>query len=87
MKIEFNTEKNEENKASRGLDFADVVFLDWENALVVKDNRFDYGETRYSALVMGERLYAVAFTYRNNAMRVISFRKANKREERRYNER
>jgi uncharacterized DUF497 family protein len=87
MQIEFDPKKNAANKAKHGLDFADIVLLDWENALIWTDDREDYGECRYAALAMNDRLYSVAFTVRDDVFRVISFRKANKREERRYDER
>ena len=43
------------------------------------------GEERYFALVpMSGRLYAVCYCVRGGARRIISFRKANKREEQGY---
>lgn len=46
------------------------------------DDRKDYGETRYRALgFMEERLHALVFTETQVGIRVISFRKANQREE------
>jgi uncharacterized protein len=87
VKIEFDPAKNAENIAKHGLSFDDVVMLDWDNALVIEDARFDYNETRYMALAANGRVYSVAFTLRGDVMRVISFRKANKREERKYHER
>ena len=87
MKIEFDPNKNVSNIAKHGLDFADVVLLDWGHAYVKADTR-QYDEPRYIALAMlDQRLYVVCFTWRNHVMRVISFRKANKREEERYDER
>src|SRR5208283_3836392 len=47
--------------------------------------RADYGENRFVALVpMSGRLYAVCTCIRGDEGRIISFRKANKREERAY---
>jgi len=55
--------------------------FEWEGALVLEDNRKDYGETRYCALgYIDLRLYHIVVTYRNDIIRVISLRKANKRE-------
>lgn len=49
------------------------------------DDRKDYGETRYRALgLLEERLHALIFTETQVGIRVISFRKANQREERLY---
>ncbi|MFM2328769.1 MAG: hypothetical protein RLZZ494_872 [Pseudomonadota bacterium] len=49
------------------------------------DTRRDYGEPRQSALVlMGVRLFFVAFVDRPEGRRIISLRKANSREVNRY---
>ncbi len=51
------------------------------------DDRKDYGETRYRAIgFLEERLHALVFTETQVGIRVISFRKANQREERLYEE-
>ncbi|WP_258076161.1 BrnT family toxin [Methylobacter tundripaludum] len=45
------------------------------------DNRRDYGEIRHRALgFLDHRLYALVFVEIVGGIRVISFRKANKRE-------
>lgn len=55
--------------------------LDWEAALVWIDERFEYGETRMIALApKTETLYYVAFVDRGNVRRIISLRRANRRE-------
>jgi hypothetical protein len=49
------------------------------------DTRRDYGETRYIALGhIGDRVHSLVFTPRGDALHVISLRKANRREVRRY---
>jgi uncharacterized DUF497 family protein len=64
-----------------GASLADAIHLDWSSMLIVTDTRRDYGEDRYQGFgVIGSRLYFVAFTPRDDTMRVISFRKANNRE-------
>ncbi|WP_248094823.1 BrnT family toxin [Pseudomonas fragi] len=81
MRITFNPAKNARNIAERGLAFTQVLDFEWSAALIVKDERFDYGESRYQALgFIGGRLHVVVFTPRDDAVHVISFRKANKRE-------
>ena len=53
--------------------------------LIMEDVRKDYGETRLQVLaLMDGRLYAAAVTPRGEDLRVISFRKANRREVIRY---
>ncbi len=89
MDIEFDPEKNRKNIAWRGLSFDDVPLLDWDNALLWKDTRKEYGELRYCALALmadEDKLYAVTFTLRGNIIRVISFRRANERERRSYDD-
>ena len=83
----FDPAKAASNKALHGVDFADARDFDWETALVVEDVRRDYGEKRYVALGMiGERMHVMVFSPRGGAVRLISLRKANKREVKRYDE-
>ena len=59
--------------------------LDWEAALVWVDERFDYSETRMMALApKTEILYYVAFVDRGEVRRIISLRRANRREVKHY---
>jgi len=85
-KISFDQAKNAANIRERGLPFSLVQDeFDWATAQVIEDIRRDYGERRYRALgFIGARLHAVVYTPRANGMHVISLRKANRREERRY---
>lgn len=73
VKIEFDPKKNTTNKTKHGLCFKDIHHLDWDTALVIEDERFDYGEVRYRAFVcdMDGIPYSVAFTLRQNAMRIL----------------
>ena len=85
MEITYGPTKEAANQAKHSLSLAVAKELEWETALVWTDGRKDYGETRQSALVLrGERLYFVAFVDRADGRRVISLRKANAREVRRY---
>jgi len=85
MKITFDPAKNEQNIADRGISFEMADCFDWAGALVVKDERTDYGEGRYQALGLIEgRLHMLVFTPRADGIRVISLRKANNREASRY---
>ena len=84
--ISFDHAKNEANIRERGLSFSLVKDeFDWASAQVIEDRRRDYGERRYRALgFIGTRLHAVVYTPRATGMHVISLRKANNREVRRY---
>jgi uncharacterized DUF497 family protein len=85
MEIEFDPEKNRRNIQERGIDFEQAQAFDWDTALVWPDTRQDYGEDRFIALgQIGERLHSLVFTVRSDAVRVISLRKANRREDRLY---
>ena len=81
MKITYGPIKNQRNIAKRGLSFDRVVDLDWSDPLITMDNRQDYGETRFIAqMKLDGRLHIVVFTEVTDGLRIISFRKANKRE-------
>lgn len=87
MRITFDRVKNDRNIATRGLPFDLVPALEWDTAVIWEDTRMDYGERRLRVLAfLGERLHAAVVTRRGDAMHVISFRKANQREVRRYGE-
>ena len=81
MRIEFDPAKDAANQAKHGVSLSMAVDLDWEAALVWVDERFEYGETRTIALApKTEVLYYVAFVNRGEVRRVISLRRANRRE-------
>jgi len=85
MDISFDPEKSARNEAERGLPFSMVEDFIWDTALVATDERFDYGEDRWIALgCIGARLFVLVFTETKDGIRVISFRKANAREAKRY---
>lgn len=85
MRISYDPAKNEQNIRSRGLSFDSAADFDFEGALYAVDERRDYGETRYIAIAMlGVRLHVLCFAETADGIRVISFRKANAREVKRY---
>jgi uncharacterized DUF497 family protein len=62
-----------------------VENFDWSSSFIVEDVRKDYGERRFQALgFIDDLLYMVVFTPRNNVVHVISFRRANNRERKKY---
>jgi uncharacterized DUF497 family protein len=86
MEFEWSPGKRERTLAERGVDFAAVLvgFSD-PNRKIMKDFRQDYGEARFNMLAScGGRIYHVTFTMRGSVTRIISARKANQRERRRY---
>lgn len=85
MRIEFDPVKDLANQAKHGVPLAMAAELDWDAALVWIDDRFDYGETRMIALApKTETLYYVAFVDRGEVRRLISLRRANRREVKHY---
>ena len=86
MQFEWDSDKAAANVSRHGVSFelAMLVFLD-DGRLIKLDERFDYGEERL--ITMGHvdnRLHVVVYTQANDTIRIISARKANKREQRRY---
>jgi uncharacterized DUF497 family protein len=85
MQYEWDENKRRQNVEKHGIDFADVVFFDWQSALELEDDRNDYGETRIKAFgLLYSRLAILVYTRRSGIIRLISLRKANKREEAAY---
>ena len=85
MRITYDPAKNERNIRNRGLSFDSAAQFDFEGTLYAVDERQDYGEMRYIAMgMLGVRLHVLCFAETADGIRVISFRKANAREVRRY---
>ncbi len=85
IELEWDSAKSLSCYRERGFDFlyAAGVFLDPERVDAV-DDRYDYGEER--RIVYGKidgRLYVVVYTLRGTGHRIISARRANRRDERR----
>lgn len=61
--------------------------MDMATARILADDRFDFGEAREIVIGrIGGRLHVAAITRRASVIRVISLRKANKREVQGYEE-
>jgi uncharacterized protein len=85
VSISYDPDKNEKNIAERGISFEQATEFEWSSALIVEDTRNDYGESRFQALgFIGKRLHVLVFTPRAGQVQVISLRKANRREVKRY---
>ena len=84
--IEFDPEKEAESE--HGLLFKLAAELFDGKFVEEEDHRFDYGEQRFKATgpvaALGGRFCVAIFTWRGERRRVISFRKANDREIKRY---
>jgi uncharacterized DUF497 family protein len=88
MDFEWDKAKSDLCRISRNFDFAYVIsiFVD-PNLLIEKDQRWDYGEERFRAIgFLESRVFVVIYTKRPMVIRIISARRANRREVRRYEE-
>lgn len=86
MNYEWDDRKRTGNLEKHGLDFIDAHEL-WSQPMVIaEDHRYSYGEHRFIALgLLKNRVVVCAYTNRwNETVRVISFRKANSREAKQY---
>ena len=87
LEFEWHAAKAEANFRTHGVAFelAKTVFKD-PCAVEFLDDRRDYGEERFVIIGMAERrvLLFVAFTEREQRIRIISARKATKNEENYY---
>ncbi len=85
MEIEFDPAKDIANQTKHGVSLGLASELDWQAALVWVDDRFDYGEIRMIALAPHTGVvYCAAFVDRGDVRRIISLRRANRREVKRY---
>jgi uncharacterized protein len=88
MEFEWDKEKVVANFKKHGVSFeeAALAFFD-KNAVELFDERNSDDEIRYQLIgISNTRLILVAYTARNEKIRIISARKANARQIRIYNE-
>ena len=85
MQISYDPAKREQTLVLRGIDMADAGDVLAGPCLTIEDDRFDYGEPRFISVgFLRSRMVLVAWTPRNDTLRIISMRKANAREIARY---
>jgi uncharacterized protein len=85
MKIVFDREKRRATLDRRGLDMARSEEIFDGLHLTFEDDRRDDGEVRYVTIgYLGDRMVFVVWTMRDDLRRIISPRKANGRETKRY---
>jgi hypothetical protein len=91
MNFEWDEGKNRINIDKHGISFRDIVpvFVDWEqDGLLIEDIRQSYGEDRFILFhFFASTLLCVVFTWREDNIRIISARRANRREMRHYEQR
>jgi len=85
VRITFDPAKRDRTLAERGLDFAEAARVFSGKQFTREDLRFDYGERRFvTAGLLNDRMVVLVWTPRDGARHVISMRKANEREQVRY---
>jgi len=85
MEIDYDPAKDVLNMRKHGVSLGDAARFEWGTAEVEEDDRYDYGEQRFKATgYIGQRLYVLIFCMRGEVTRLISLRRAEKYEERRY---
>jgi uncharacterized DUF497 family protein len=85
VEITYDPAKNERNIAERGLSFELAREVDFTTAVIWEDVRKVYPERRFLALApIQGRICVTVFCPEGSDIRVISLRKANKREITRY---
>ena len=83
MIYEWDEVKDAANIAAGRLGFEAIEDFEWESAIVERSDR--HNETRWAATgYIGNRLYRVVYTRREDVFRIISLRRASRREEREY---
>lgn len=88
MKITYDPAKRERTLIERDLDFADADKVFAGLVFEIEDTRRDYGERRVMCFgMLRERLVVVGYVQRGSARHVFSMRKANDREQARFERR
>jgi uncharacterized DUF497 family protein len=85
VRIALDPEKNAINIAKHGISLARAEDMNMETAVIITDDRFDYGEVRHLAFgdIDGSS-HCLVFTLRGNEVRAISLRRANRKEIKRH---
>jgi uncharacterized protein len=86
MQFEWDEAKNLENIRKHKIDFADVWEMFESSMLIEPDDCFDYGEDRWFGIgFLGSGIAIVVWTERReDVIRVISARRANRHEQQRF---
>lgn len=83
--FEWDENKAKSNKAKHGVTFDDAMFFEFDNAMIIEDDDLNYGENRMVGVgFIRNTVHVIVFVEANDAVRVISLRKANNREIDRY---
>ncbi len=81
MQYEWNENKRLANLERHNVDFTAAIDFEWDTALETIDDRQDYGEVRWVTIgFISKKLHVMVYIIRGSKIRIISLRKAKKRE-------
>ena len=87
MQYEWDENKRIANFNRHKVDFTKAIDFEWETAVETIDDRSNYGEERWVTIgFIQKKLHVMVYTIRGNKIRIISLRKANRRESKYYEE-
>jgi uncharacterized DUF497 family protein len=85
MRITFNRAKRGQTLRERGIDFNDARHVFAGRTMDRKDDRADYGEVRMQTVgYLDGRMMMIVWTQRGIARRIISMRKCNAKEQKKF---
>ena len=85
MEISFDPAKRAVTLRERGIDFIDAVKVFEGRVFTLEDDRENYPERRFQTYgLLDERLVVVVWLEADRGRRIISMRKCNDREQRKY---
>ena len=80
MKFEFDPDKSQANQIKHGIDFIDAQQL-WNDPELIGLEANSETEPRFFAIgKIGVKYWTMVYTHRNDAIRIISVRRARNRE-------
>jgi uncharacterized protein len=81
IEFEWDEQKRISNLEKHGIDFVRACQIFDNYTVDFEDNRYDYGEERFIAIgEINGQILTIVYTYRDDAIRLISARTANKYE-------
>lgn len=83
--FEWDESKRSSNLRKHGLDFAECSAVFKRAILTSVDTRYEYGERRFLTTgLLSSRVVSIVHTVSGECVRIISFRRATKREQAQY---
>ena len=81
IRFTWSEPKRRSNLRKHGIDFRDAERVFMGRTVQYEDSRFDYGETRFVTLgLLGFQPVTLVHTQTHEEIRIVSFRKAQRRE-------